>query len=94
MITYSTSVRRKQAYNFFLEKVLSYMKKTGHFTKSTLVSSVKDTIFTCTGKNGFDLLKQIANVLNYPVTNSHKCNERKEFFFLCAVSNVSNATIF
>lgn len=92
MITYSTSVRGKQAYNFFLERVLIYLNKTGHFTKTTLVSWVKDAIFTCIGKNAFDLLKQIANTFNSPVMNSQKCNERSDFFSLCSLS-MSNARI-
>lgn len=69
----------KKAYNFILEKVLSYMNKTGHFTITILVSWVKDII--CIGKNVFDLLKQNSNPCNYPVMNSYKCNLRW-FFFL------------
>lgn len=38
MTTYTTSMRRKKAYTFFLQKVLSDMNKTGHFTKAMLVS--------------------------------------------------------
>lgn len=51
-MTYSTSVRRKLTTSS-LKKVLSYMYKTGPFTKTLLVFWIKDMIFTCIGKNFF-----------------------------------------
>lgn len=64
MITHSISMRRKKTSNSFSGKVLSYMNKTGHFTANILN---KGHSFYMYWAKCFDLLKQIANTLNYPV---------------------------
>lgn len=92
MITYFTSVRREQAYNFFLEKVLSYKNKIGHFTDTGILSK-RHYFLHILGKIILIYSMKLQMHLTIQLWTVTKAINGRYFFSLCSL-NTCNATIF